>query len=94
MTLRVIPEGLASASAAVEALTARLAAAHDGLFPDRFKRLSAQGVPAFGIVAMIRYQPSRASRSEHPKTPGPWKSRPVRSAYASSTDPTGSRQRR
>lgn len=28
MTLRVVPEGLAAASAAVEALTARLAAAH------------------------------------------------------------------
>src|ERR1700738_2669894 len=28
MTLRVVPEGLASASAAVEAITARLAAAH------------------------------------------------------------------
>ena len=28
-----------------------LAAATDGLFPERFKRLSASGVPAFGIVA-------------------------------------------
>jgi len=28
-----------------------LAAAKDGLFPDRFKRLSANGVPVFGIVA-------------------------------------------
>jgi APA family basic amino acid/polyamine antiporter len=28
-----------------------LAAAKDGLFPERFKRLSAAGVPAFGIVA-------------------------------------------
>ena len=28
-----------------------LAAAKDGLFPDRFKRLSGKGVPAFGIVA-------------------------------------------
>jgi PE family len=33
MTLRVVPEGLASASAAVEALTARLAAAHAGAVP-------------------------------------------------------------
>lgn len=33
MTLRVIPEGLASASAAVEALTARLAAAHAAAGP-------------------------------------------------------------
>jgi APA family basic amino acid/polyamine antiporter len=28
-----------------------LAAANDGLFPERFKRLSSAGVPAFGIVA-------------------------------------------
>jgi APA family basic amino acid/polyamine antiporter len=28
-----------------------LAAAKDGLFPERFKRLSASGVPAFGIIA-------------------------------------------
>jgi APA family basic amino acid/polyamine antiporter len=28
-----------------------LAAANDGLFPDRFKRISKAGVPAFGIVA-------------------------------------------
>src|SRR5579875_1456076 len=33
MTLRVVPEGLAAASAAVEALTARLAAAHAGAVP-------------------------------------------------------------
>jgi PE family len=33
MTLRVVPEGLASASAAIEALTARLAAAHAGAVP-------------------------------------------------------------
>lgn len=33
MTLRVVPEGLASASAAVEAITARLAAAHAGAAP-------------------------------------------------------------
>ena len=33
MTLRVIPEGLVSASAAVEALTARLAAAHAAAAP-------------------------------------------------------------
>ena len=33
MTLRVIPEGLTAASAAVEALTARLAAAHAGAAP-------------------------------------------------------------
>lgn len=33
MTLNVVPEGLAAASAAVEALTARLAAAHAGVAP-------------------------------------------------------------
>jgi hypothetical protein len=33
MTLQVVPEGLAAASAAVEALTARLAAAHAGAAP-------------------------------------------------------------
>jgi PE family len=33
MTLRVVPEGLAAASANVEALTARLAAAHAGAAP-------------------------------------------------------------
>ncbi|MCI4676653.1 PE family protein [Candidatus Mycolicibacterium alkanivorans] len=33
MTLRVVPEGLVAASAAVEALTARLAAAHAAAVP-------------------------------------------------------------
>ena len=33
MTLRVVPEGLAAASAHIEALTARLAAAHAGAAP-------------------------------------------------------------
>ena len=33
MTLRVVPEGLVAASAAVEALTARLAAAHGAAAP-------------------------------------------------------------
>jgi PE family len=33
MTLRVVPEGLSAASAAIEALTARLAAAHVGAVP-------------------------------------------------------------
>jgi PE family len=33
MTLRVLPEGLAAASASIEALTARLAAAHTGAAP-------------------------------------------------------------
>ena len=33
MTLRVVPEGLTAASASIEALTARLAAAHAGAAP-------------------------------------------------------------
>lgn len=33
MTLRVVPEGLSAASAAIEALTARLAAAYAGAVP-------------------------------------------------------------
>jgi hypothetical protein len=33
MTLRVVPEGLAAASAGIEALTTRLAAAHAGAAP-------------------------------------------------------------
>jgi hypothetical protein len=33
MALRVLPEGLSTASAAIEALTARLAAAHAGAVP-------------------------------------------------------------
>ena len=33
MTLRVVPEGLTAASAAVEALTARLVAVHGGAVP-------------------------------------------------------------
>jgi hypothetical protein len=33
MTLRVVPEGVAATSAAVEAITARLAAAHAGAVP-------------------------------------------------------------
>ena len=33
MVLRVVPEGLAAASASIEALTARLAAAHAGAAP-------------------------------------------------------------
>ncbi len=36
MTLRVVPEGLAAASAAVEALTARLAAAQAAAAPLQF----------------------------------------------------------
>ena len=38
MTLRVVPEGLAATSAAVEALTARLAAVHAGCDTGRSPR--------------------------------------------------------
>ncbi|WP_052620022.1 PE family protein [Mycobacterium tuberculosis] len=50
MTLRVVPEGLAAASAAVEALTARLAAAHAGAAPaaDPVSLQSAVGFSALG----------------------------------------------
>lgn len=59
VTLRVVPEGLAAASAAVEALTARLAAAHAGAAPaitavvapaaDPVSLQSAVGFSALGI---------------------------------------------
>ena len=41
-----------------------LAAADDGLFPARFKRMSKNGVPAFGLVASTVLQ-AQARRSEH-----------------------------
>lgn len=58
MTLRVLPEGLAAASAAVEALTARLAAVHAAAVPvitevlppaaDPVSLQSALGLNAYG----------------------------------------------
>src|SRR5271155_2608519 len=54
MTLRVVPEGLAATSAAVEALTARLAAAHaaaapaiTGVEPPAVDPVSLQTAPGF-----------------------------------------------
>jgi hypothetical protein len=59
MTLRVVPEGLAAASAAVEALTARLAAAHAAAAPavtavippaaDAVSLQTAAGMSAHGV---------------------------------------------
>ncbi len=59
MTLRVVPEGLAAASAAVEGLTARLAAAHAAAAPlttavmppavDAVSLLTAAGMSAHGV---------------------------------------------
>lgn len=59
MTLRVIPEGLTAASSAVEALTARLAAAHAAAAPvvsavvppaaDPVSLLTATGFSAHGV---------------------------------------------
>jgi PE family len=59
MTLRVVPEGLAAASSAVEALTARLAAAHAAAAPmvtavlppaaDAVSLQTAAGLSAHGV---------------------------------------------
>ena len=59
MTLRVVPEGLAAASTAVEALTARLAAAHAAAAPavtavippaaDAVSLQTAAGMTAHGV---------------------------------------------
>ena len=59
MTLRVVPEGMAAASAAVEALTARLAAAHAAAAPlvtsvvppavDAVSLQTAAGLSAHGV---------------------------------------------
>jgi hypothetical protein len=59
MTLRVVPEGLVAASAAVEALTARLAAAHAAAAPlvstvlppavDAVSLQTAAGLSAHGV---------------------------------------------
>jgi len=52
MTVVVIVSGLGALNAwTMICAEMPLAAANDGLFPDRFKRLSGRGVPAFGIVA-------------------------------------------
>lgn len=61
MTLRVVPEGLAAASAAVEALTARLAAAHAGAAP----LITAVVPPAADPVSLESAVGFSARGSEH-----------------------------
>lgn len=56
MTLRVVPEGLTAASSAVEALTARLAAAHAAAAPV----VSAVVPPAAGTPVRCRRRPASA----------------------------------
>lgn len=61
VTLRVVPEGLAAASAAVEALTARLAAAHAGAAP----AITAVVAPAADPVSLQSAVGFSALGSEH-----------------------------
>lgn len=61
MTLRVVPEGLAAASAAVEALTARLAAAQASAAP----LISAVVPPAADPVSLESAAGFSACGSEH-----------------------------
>ncbi|ORV15273.1 PE family protein [Mycobacterium celatum] len=61
MALRVVPEGLAAASAAVEALTARLAAAHAGAAPV----ISAVVPPAADPVSLQSAAELSVRGSEH-----------------------------
>lgn len=61
VTLRVVPEGLAAASAAVEALTARLAAAHAGAAP----AITAAVAPAADPVSLQSAVGFSALGSEH-----------------------------
>ena len=61
MTLRVVPEGLAGASAAVEALTARLAAAHGAAAP----LITAVVPPAADPVSLQTAAGFSAQGSEH-----------------------------
>ena len=61
MTLRVVPEGLASASAGVEAITARLAAAHAGAAP----LITAVVPPAVDPVSLQTAAGFSAQGSEH-----------------------------
>src|SRR6201992_3907047 len=61
MTLRVVPEGLASASAGVEAITARLAAAHAGAAPI----ITAVVPPAVDPVSLQTAAGFSAQGSEH-----------------------------
>jgi hypothetical protein len=61
MTLRVIPEGLAAAGAAVEALTARMAAAHAAAAP----MVTAVVPPAADAVSLQTATGFSAQGSEH-----------------------------
>jgi PE family len=61
MTLRVVPEGLASASAGVEAIAARLAAAHAGAAP----LITAVAPPAVDPVSLQTAAGFSAQGSEH-----------------------------
>jgi PE family len=61
MTLRVVPEGLASASAGVEAITARLAAAHASAAP----LITAVAPPAADPVSLQTAAGFSAQGSEH-----------------------------
>jgi hypothetical protein len=61
MTLRVVPEGLTAASAAVEALTARIAAAHAAAAP----LVTAVLPPAADAVSLQTATGFSAHASEH-----------------------------
>jgi len=61
MTLRVLPEGLATAAAAVEALTARLAAAHAAAAP----AITAVVPPAADPVSLQTATGFSAAGGEH-----------------------------
>jgi PE family protein len=61
MTLRVVPEGLAAASAAVEALTARMAAAHAAAAP----MVTAVVPPAADAVSLQTATSFSAHGAEH-----------------------------
>jgi hypothetical protein len=61
MTLRVVPEGLAAASAAVEALTARMAAAHAAAAP----MVTAVVPPAADAVSLQTATGFSAHGAEH-----------------------------
>lgn len=61
MTLNVVPEGLAATSAAVEALTARLAAAHAGASP----LITAVAPPAADPVSLQTAAGFSAQGDEH-----------------------------
>ena len=61
MTLRVVPEGLAAASARIAALTARLAGAHAGADPPRDSAL---------VVASTRRWPPREPKNSVARASG------------------------